>query len=93
MLVLSRKLNEKIMIGDDIEVIVVEINKEQIKLGINAPKKIKVFRSEVYDEIQNANRQAADSRQDAGLVDTLNENFKSLSLLEPSKSKKTAKKG
>jgi len=61
MLVLSRKKNESIMIGDDIEIIVVEIKGDQIKLGVNAPKNVIVHRAEVYEEIQLENKKAATS--------------------------------
>ena len=47
MLVLARKFNESIMIGDEIEVIVIEIKNDQVKLGIKAPRKIAVHRKEV----------------------------------------------
>ncbi len=52
MLILSRKLNESIIIGDDIEISIVDIKGDQVKIGINAPKNVKVFRKEVYDAIQ-----------------------------------------
>jgi len=61
MLILSRKLNEKIVIGDGIIVSIVEIRGDQIKLGIEAPKTVKVYRQEVYDAIQSENRLAASS--------------------------------
>jgi len=61
MLVLTRKKNQKIMIGDDIEITIVDIRNEQIKLGINAPGHIKVFRKEVYDSIQEENKAATES--------------------------------
>ena len=59
MLVLTRKLNESIMIGDDVEVTVVEIKGDAIKLGINAPKDVKVHRKEVYLAIQRENIDAS----------------------------------
>jgi len=59
MLVLTRKINEKIIIGDDIEIVLVDIGKDQVKIGINAPKSVKVHRWEVYEEIQRENREAA----------------------------------
>ncbi len=59
MLALTRKANESIMIGNDIEVTVLEVRGEQIKLGINAPKHIPVYRKEVYIQIQEANKEAA----------------------------------
>jgi len=55
MLVLSRKQNESIMIGDSIEVVVLEIRGDQVKIGTNAPKDIKVYRKEIYLEIQKEN--------------------------------------
>lgn len=67
MLILSRKLNERIMIGDEIEVSVVEIRGDQVKLGILAPKSVKVHRREVFDAIQSENRAAAESATTGGL--------------------------
>lgn len=55
MLVLARRVNQSFMIGDDIEIVVVEIRGDQVKLGIKAPKDIKVFRQEVYEDIQKEN--------------------------------------
>jgi carbon storage regulator len=59
MLILTRKVNERIVIGDDIEVSVVEIRGDQVKLGISAPQNVKVHRREVFDQIQAENRAAA----------------------------------
>ena len=59
MLILSRKVNERIMIGDAIEVSVVEIRGDQVKLGILAPRNVNVHRREVFDAIQEENRAAA----------------------------------
>ncbi|MBB5173758.1 carbon storage regulator CsrA [Texcoconibacillus texcoconensis] len=64
MLVLTRKANESIQIGDDIEVKILAIEGEQIKLGINAPKNVDIHRKEVYLAIQEENNVAA---QDASL--------------------------
>lgn len=64
MLILSRKSNESIMIGDTIEVSVVDIKGDQVKIGINAPKKVKVYRKEVYDLIQRENKAAILSKPD-----------------------------
>lgn len=61
MLVLSRKINQSIVIGDNIEIMLVDIRGDQIKLGINAPKTVKIFRKEVYEEVENQNREAAKS--------------------------------
>lgn len=59
MLVLTRKLNESIMIGDAVEVTVVEVKGEQVKLGIRAPKDVKVHRKEIYLTIQRENVDAS----------------------------------
>lgn len=61
MLILSRKTNERIMIGDDVSVTIIEIRGDQVKIGIEAPKSVKVFRQEVFEAIQNENRAAASS--------------------------------
>ncbi|MBB5149723.1 carbon storage regulator CsrA [Ureibacillus thermosphaericus] len=58
MLVLSRKTNESIIIGDHIEIKVLAIEGEQVKLGIVAPKSVKVHRSEVFEAIQEQNKAA-----------------------------------
>ena len=59
MLVLSRKINQSIMIGDDIRIVVVGVDRDQVKLGIEAPRAVSVHRSEIYEEIQRSNRAAA----------------------------------
>lgn len=59
MLVLSRKINQSIMVGDDVRVVVVAVDRDQVKLGIEAPRHIAVHRSEIYDEIQRTNQSAA----------------------------------
>lgn len=65
-LVLSRKLNQAIMIGDDIRIVVVSVDRDQVKLGIEAPRSIAVHRSEIYEEIQRQNREAAASQLHIG---------------------------
>ena len=59
MLILTRKLGEKINIGDDITVTLVEIKGTQVKLGIEAPKHIEIHRQEVYDAIKRENQKAS----------------------------------
>jgi carbon storage regulator len=59
MLVLSRKINQSIMIGDDVRIVVVGVDRDQVKIGIEAPRAVPVHRSEIYDEIQRSNLTAA----------------------------------
>ncbi len=59
MLVLSRQRDETIMIGDDVQITVVDIRGDKVRLGITAPRSIQVHRKEVYDAIQRENREAA----------------------------------
>ncbi|NPV37709.1 Carbon storage regulator [Brevinematales bacterium NS] len=61
MLVLSRREEESIIIDDTIEIKIVGIKQDQVKIGIIAPKNVKIFRKEVYEEIQAANKAAAAS--------------------------------
>ncbi|HTZ55183.1 MAG TPA: carbon storage regulator CsrA [Candidatus Acidoferrum sp.] len=58
MLVLSRKINQSIMIGDDVRIVIVAVDRDQVKLGIEAPRAVPVHRSEVYEEIRRANQEA-----------------------------------
>ncbi|HUV08053.1 MAG TPA: carbon storage regulator CsrA [Spirochaetia bacterium] len=62
MLILARKTNEKIMIGDQIEIAIIDIKGDQVKIGINAPKEIKVYRQEVYRAIQQENIEASKAK-------------------------------
>lgn len=64
MLVLTRKTGESIQIGDDIEITIVSIKGDQIKLGINAPKNVEIHRKEIYLEIQKENENAAEGISD-----------------------------
>ena len=59
MLVLSRQRDQTIMIGDDIEITVVDIRGDKVRLGINAPSEVPVHRKEVYEAIKRENRAAA----------------------------------
>ncbi|MCL2609099.1 MAG: carbon storage regulator CsrA [Treponema sp.] len=61
MLILSRKVDERIVIGDDISISIVEIRGDQVRIGVEAPKTVKVFRKEVFDAIRTENLAAARS--------------------------------
>ncbi len=65
MLALSRKKDEAIVINNDIEVTIIEVKGDQVKLGITAPKSVPVYRKEVYLQIQEANRAAANETTQA----------------------------
>ncbi len=58
MLVLSRKLDESIIINENIEVVILGVSEGKVKLGINAPKDIEILRSEVKKAIENENKEA-----------------------------------
>ncbi len=64
-LVLTRKKEQSIIIGDNIEITIVDIQGDQVRLGINAPKNITIYRKEVYMEIQEENRRAAEVKADS----------------------------
>lgn len=69
MLILSRKKDQKVMIGDSIELWVVDIRGDTVKLGIKAPREVKVFRQEVAEEIEAANLAALKSSLDVAFPD------------------------
>ena len=72
MLVVTRKLNEAIVIGDGIEIVVLRHGRDGVRLGIKAPSHVPVHRREVYDTIRTANASAAGtSPQIEGLVERL----------------------
>ncbi len=58
MLALSRKTGESIIVGQDIELTVLEIKGDQVKIGINAPKSVPIYRKEIYVQIRDANKEA-----------------------------------
>jgi carbon storage regulator len=66
MLVLSRQRDESIMIGDDVEITIVDVRGDKVRLGITAPKNIPVHRREIYDAIQ---REKAQKAAEAGTED------------------------
>lgn len=62
MLVLTRKVHQSIIIGDEIEVVVLEVRGEQVRLGIKAPRNVTVHRQEIYSQIRQENIEAAETR-------------------------------
>jgi carbon storage regulator len=58
MLVLSRKPGESILIGDNIEVKIIDVQGDQVKIGINAPRDVTILRKELMDEVRQVNREA-----------------------------------
>ena len=71
MLILSRKINESINIGDKIEISIIDIRGEQVKVGIKAPQDVKVYRQEVYNAIQEENLMASRASTDLPALETL----------------------
>ena len=69
MLALSRKKNEAIVINNNVEITVLEVKGDQVKLGISAPKEVPVYRKEVYLQIQEANKTAFESENIEALKD------------------------
>ncbi len=61
MLALSRKVNESIIIGNDIEITILEVKGDQVKIGINAPKAVSIYRKEIYLQIKESNKEAAET--------------------------------
>jgi carbon storage regulator len=65
MLILTRKVGEKIIIGHEIEIAIISLSGDQVRLGIKAPREISVYRSELYEAVQAANRAAAQPTREA----------------------------
>lgn len=74
MLVLSRKPGEAIRIGDDIEVSVIEVRGDTVRIGIEAPRSVPVFRMELMQEVAKANIESVKAAPDRDLLKTLLQN-------------------
>ena len=61
MLALSRKKNEALVVNNNVEITVLEIKGDQVKIGISAPKEVPIYRKEVYNQIHDANKEAMET--------------------------------
>ncbi len=73
MLVLTRKPDQSIMIGNDIEITILEVRGEQVRLGIRAPRSVSVHRKEIYEQIRQENQNAASSGASTGVLPSLSD--------------------
>lgn len=73
MLALSRKTGESVILGNDIELTILEVKGEQVKLGIKAPKSVAIYRKELFEQIQDSNKEAAKNAVSA--INNINELF------------------
>ena len=71
MLALSRKKGEAIIVNNNVEITILEVKGDQVKIGISAPKDVPIYRKEVYMQIQQANEEAASAEGLAALKDLL----------------------
>ena len=71
MLALARKINQSIRIGSDIEITLLEIKGDQVKIGINAPKSVPIYRKEIYMQIQDENKKASEGEIDVEVLNKL----------------------
>lgn len=71
MLALARKLNQSIVVNDNIEITILEVKGDQVKIGIEAPRSVPIYRKEIYQQIQEANKDAADMADPKALSDLL----------------------
>ncbi len=71
MLALSRKINESIIVGNDIEVTILEVKGDQVKIGISAPKSVPIYRKEIYLQIKESNKEAAETAASDGVLKKL----------------------
>ncbi len=71
MLALSRKKNEAIIVNNNIEITILEVKGDQVKIGVTAPKEVPIYRKEVYVQIQEANQESASAEGLEALKDLL----------------------
>jgi carbon storage regulator len=71
MLALSRRINESIIIGNDIEITVLEVKGDQVKIGISAPKSVPIYRKEIYLQIKESNKEASEANASDELLKKL----------------------
>ncbi|CAN7158042.1 carbon storage regulator CsrA [Paenibacillus sp. LjRoot56] len=71
MLVLSRRKDEAIMLGDDIEIVVLGMDGDQVRLGIKAPKSLQIYRKEIYAQVLSSNQEASKVSLDPGELSKL----------------------
>lgn len=71
MLTLARKVNEAIIVNDNIEITILDVKGDQIKVGIDAPKSVPIYRKELYEQIQKANEEAANMANPQALSDLI----------------------
>lgn len=76
MLVLTRRINQSIMIGDDVEIVIVDTKGDQVKIGIKAPRNVTIQRTEILQEIQEENRNAVNTIVTPQTLDQLGSLFK-----------------
>lgn len=74
MLILTRKTEQQIKIGEDITLTIIEVKGDQVRIGVEAPKSVKVFRQEVYSAIQNENK-AAIKQPDSKVITEISKLF------------------
>lgn len=72
MLILTRKIGESIIIGDDIEVVLAEISSSSARIGINAPREMAIYRKEIYERILKENQTAASAKIDDADLSKMN---------------------
>jgi carbon storage regulator len=71
LLVLTRKPDQSIVVGSEIEITILEVRGEQVRVGIRAPREVAIYRKEVFEQIRDANRQATETQ--ASLLPDLND--------------------